>query len=520
MFKLVAIAGKLRGQEFELNDGENIAGRDPDVDLSFQVEGVSKRHFSITVTGDVAYLKDLNSSNGTFVNGKIVKAKTVKNGDKIAIPDVIFQVVEVKEKKKIIKKLAADDQEDYRESFLEPESDPDSLIDMPIHFFKYKVMPVIHGFNEEYEWRELLAIFLGLFVVITIALTIYPVLEDSKKILLYETAKRGSTYAQMIARQNARALEEGKLDQVDTSFLDREDGIASYELFDLEGRIVRPINKLNKYISDTFSIKAREWALNPKYKNSHTLKKLLDAGQIGIARKITSFNPETGGTDVVGIIAIRFAPKSLALEATKNSRAYLESLVTSGVVALFFFGIVYYLTVRPFEELKFQLEECLRGSRKEIEPTLLFKEMKKIVSDINNLLARNRELQSDGSSEFEELEDDTTYVATLQEFLRGAGVPAMVLNSEKNLEHINTEAEDLTGIRESSSQGLSLLDVAREKGFAATIMELCDQSADNGGVSQQGIYELGGYDYNIYVTSLLGKDNFAKAFYITFIKDE
>lgn len=519
MFKLVAVAGKLRGQEFELENGENIAGRDTEADLSFQVDGVSKSHFSITVTGDVAYLKDLKSSNGTFVNGKIVKSKTIKNGDKIAIPDVIFQLVEIKEKKKIIKKAAAAKEEE-RESFLESDDSPDSIVQMPIHFFKFKVMPLIHGFNEEYEWRVLFGILLSLFVIVTIALTIYPVLNDSKQILLYETAKRGGTYARMIARQNARALEEKKLDQVDTSFLEREDGIASYELFDLEGRIVRPISKLNQYISDSFSIRSREWASNIKRKNEVTHRKLLDAGQIGIAQKITAFNPETGGSDVVGIIAIRFAPRSLALEATKNSKAYLESLVTSAIVAIIFFGIIYFLTIRPFDEVKFQIDECLRGKRKEVDPTLMFGELNKVISDVNNLLARNRELQSDGSAEFEEMEEDTTYVATLQEFLRGNAGAGIVLNSEKNVESVNPEAEDLTGIRESSSQGQSLLDVAREKGFAATVIELCDQSADNGGTSQQGVYELGGFDHTVYVASLLGKDNFAKAFYITFVKDE
>ncbi len=518
MFKLVAIAGKLRGQEFDLSDGENIAGRDSSADLHFQVEGVSKEHFSITVTGDVAYLKDLKSSNGTFVNGKVVKSKTVVNSDKIAIPDVIFQLVEIKEKKTIIKRAVIVDEE--LEDFLEVDESPDNIAQMPIHFFKYKLMPLLHGFNKEYEWRILIGILLTIFIVVTIALTIFPVLKDSKAILLYETAKRGGTYARIIARQNSRALEERKLDLVDTSFLDKEDGISSYELFDLEGRIVRPMTKLNQYISDTFSIRSKEWASNTSPRSKKTLTRYLDAGQIGIARKITAFNADTGTYDLVGVIAIRFSPRSLAFQATKNSKAYLESLVTSGIVAILFFGMVYFLTIRPFDELKFQIDECLRGKRKELEPTLLFEELNTIVGDINNLLARNRELQKDGTDDFEEMEDDTTYVASLKEFLLGAGGPALVLNSEKNLEAVNNEAEDLTGIRESSSHGQSLLDVAREKGFAATVIELCDKSADNNGTSQQGMYELGGFDYNIFATSLLGKDSFAKGFYVTFVRDE
>ena len=85
MFKLVVIAGKLRGKEFELNEGENVIGRDSECEIHLPIPGISKNHFSFTVTGDHAYVKDLGSSNGTFVNGKMVKNATVKNGDKIAM---------------------------------------------------------------------------------------------------------------------------------------------------------------------------------------------------------------------------------------------------------------------------------------------------------------------------------------------------------------------------------------------------------------------------------------------------
>jgi len=139
-------------------------------------------------------------------------------------------------------------------------------------------------------------------------------------------------------------------------------------------------------------------------------------------------------------------------------------------------------------------------------------------SSINSLLQRIRELNKEDDGEFEDMESDEGYVMALGEFMRGGGVPAMVMDSQKNVSRINTEAEDLTGIRESTAQNMSLLDVSREKGFAATVIELCDNSANNGGTNQSGEYELGGTPYEVHVVSLMGKDGFAKAFYITFLK--
>src|SRR5690606_2146859 len=115
---------------------------------------------------------------------------------------------------------------------------------------------------------------------------------------------------------------------------------------------------------------------------------------------------------------------------------------------------------------------------------------------------------------------DDSYVRTLYEFLQGAQGPVMILNSEKTIQHLNSEAEDLTGMRESAASGTSLLDSARDQGFAATVIDLCDQSANNEGSNQSEVYELTGKNYSINISSLIGKDNFAKAYYITFVLDE
>ena len=146
MFKLVAVGGKLRGKEIILNSGDNTLGRAPECDHQISVDGVSKRHLLITVNEESVFAEDLGSSNGTLVNGKIIKKMTLKDGDKIALPNVIFQLVYVLEKKVIVKKkvLKASDHED--EGFNELDNSepvPTSLIGKPIWFFKNKVMPVI-----------------------------------------------------------------------------------------------------------------------------------------------------------------------------------------------------------------------------------------------------------------------------------------------------------------------------------------------------------------------------------------
>jgi pSer/pThr/pTyr-binding forkhead associated (FHA) protein len=518
MYKLVAIAGKIRGDEFVLEDGDNSLGRDEENNICIPIQGVSKRHMNITVKDDSCYLEDLGSSNGTFLNGKVVNRATLENGDKITLPDCILQVVYVQEKKVIIKQRAEGsdvDVEEYKTGGTPPGPLPQKII----WFFKYKVMPIFHGLNEEYEWHYMFGIFIAIFSVLAISLTIFPVLEDSKKILLIETAKRGGHYADQVARINNRALEQKRLDKVDTNFIKSEDGVRDFRLFDLEGRIVRPIEKLNDYVMDPFFVTALNWA--KANKESRQVKAVpLSDGQIGIAKQIFAFNPKMGIEESVGVIAIRFEPTSLKVEAAKSRKAYLESLATTALVAIFFFGFVYYLTIRPIEEMRYQLEEALRGTRKNLEGTYLMSELKPLRNSINTILQRMRELSNEGDEDMEEEESDIEYVRSFYEIMQTVNGPAMVLDSMKNVSHLNMVAEDLVGFRESASQGMSLLDVSREKGFAATVIELCDNSASADGACQKGEYELGGIPHTVSVVTLMGRDSFAKSYLITFAQEE
>ena len=518
MYKLVVVAGKLRGEEFVLKDGDNVAGRDEELDVSLPVEGISKNHFSINVKDDSAYLKDLDSSNGTYLNGKLVKSATLESGDKITLPDLIIQVVYVQEKI-IIKKLAdGAEAEEEEDTFTKPPPKPKNLGPALIWMFKHKIMIHLNGLNKEYQWKAMVGVSFAIFVFMTMYLTIFPAIEYGDTILISEVAQRGKLYAEEIGRMNAKALEKKKLDMVDTSFIENNKEV-EFELFDLQGRVVRPFERMNEYIQDSFSVRAQEWASKTMYESDKAQVKVLGDGVIGIADKIMAYNPRTGISEAVGVIALRFRPQSI--QARQTMMIFLNSLITSGAVAALFFGIVYFLTLRPLEEIKFLLDDALRSGKRSIEPELKFEELSPLKNSINSLIQKYREADRDSDDvAFDEVEESGPYINTLIEFMNGAHGGVMILDQDKNVVRINTPAEDATGIRESGSEGMSLLDVAREQGLAATIIELCDNSAGNEGTSQTGAYELQGNDYSIFVNSLIGKDGFAKCFYVSFVRDE
>ncbi len=69
-----------------------IIGRDPSCDITLPLEHLSRKHVALEVKSGQLYIEDLASSNGSFLNGKQIKHAAVKNGDKIKIDLLTFEV--------------------------------------------------------------------------------------------------------------------------------------------------------------------------------------------------------------------------------------------------------------------------------------------------------------------------------------------------------------------------------------------------------------------------------------------
>ncbi|MDX1986593.1 MAG: FHA domain-containing protein [Candidatus Obscuribacter sp.] len=74
------------GKRIEAGKSELILGRDPSKDVVFGAEDVSRNHAKLKVTADGVKIEDLNSKNGTFVNGERITGEALlKPGDKVRL---------------------------------------------------------------------------------------------------------------------------------------------------------------------------------------------------------------------------------------------------------------------------------------------------------------------------------------------------------------------------------------------------------------------------------------------------
>src|SRR5437867_1689297 len=83
--RLIAITGPLKGSTITLADPETVFGREPTNPVPINDPLISRRHCSIRNKGDSIEVLDLESLNGTFVNGVPTRQKSLEHGDRIKI---------------------------------------------------------------------------------------------------------------------------------------------------------------------------------------------------------------------------------------------------------------------------------------------------------------------------------------------------------------------------------------------------------------------------------------------------
>ena len=90
---LVVLSGDFEGTEHPLAKDETLIGRNPTTDITLLDDGISREHALILrdeSTGSFT-IEDLQSTNGTKVNGKRVRSAELVHGDSIEVGRTRFR---------------------------------------------------------------------------------------------------------------------------------------------------------------------------------------------------------------------------------------------------------------------------------------------------------------------------------------------------------------------------------------------------------------------------------------------
>jgi pSer/pThr/pTyr-binding forkhead associated (FHA) protein len=88
----VTLVAEATGKKLRLFNVVSVLGRASDCDVVVRASDVSKRHCQILFEEDGVMVEDLDSANGTFVNGARVRRQRLSDNDVLRIADHKFTV--------------------------------------------------------------------------------------------------------------------------------------------------------------------------------------------------------------------------------------------------------------------------------------------------------------------------------------------------------------------------------------------------------------------------------------------
>ena len=91
--RLEILNGGFEGMTYDLDVEEALIGRNPTTDITLLDEGISREHALILFDEDSAeyLIEDLQSTNGTKVNGKRIRSAPLTHGDELQVGHTKFK---------------------------------------------------------------------------------------------------------------------------------------------------------------------------------------------------------------------------------------------------------------------------------------------------------------------------------------------------------------------------------------------------------------------------------------------
>ena len=539
MWGIKIISGSQKGQVYQLKKDKNIVGRNVSCDIQVSHPGVSRKHFQISLKDSVVVLADLNSVNGTFVNGVLIEKSILLNaGDKISCNNMIFEFNRM-DYLKSRPMLSSENQfhnnnipNDTPSSFSETpsgndihgnlafqtQSEPIALstptpTGMPVqenatidksltttlqNYFETVVMPGVYQLAQWAEFRWVLGSFILVYVILITLLSILPLVQISKERILKESQLRALDISKSLAQNYRAAVNQG----LSSTFIVEEERLEGVEtamvIAASDGHILAPARKLGNHVDLPFIHRARK-------QNTLVIEELKN-NTIGVSVPIRTISPE-GESHVTAFSMLIYNVSLLKFEDV--IRLFVQVLAFALLIGFILFILFYRLIEYPIRQLNMQIDQALKkGGDSEIEVNFNYPEIQRLITNIKSALSRITKTEDFNSSAPQiSLEEEAQGLIHL---IKTAG---LILDTEGTVIAINSECDSLIG-EHSTLLNKNISDIG-DQALQLNLQDLFQRAISEQGQTVTNELEFSGINYTIEGFSVLGT-NTPKFVIITF----
>lgn len=523
MYKLTVVAGPNRGTSFAVQDGENSIGRQAGNSVVLPSAKVSKRHCVLVVSQDDVFMQDQGSSNGTFVNGVLAKARRIKAGDRISVGEYVLELTQPRAPSSSPHALGgalgnviqfpgqprlpsgdAGAAGGDSSSLPAPGSQmPTDLKGKAVWFFDHNVMPIFYGLLLKHEWRVICVSAFALFAVGNLFLSVYPLIEQNRASLVKEVGKRATFMARQIAERNAPYLAARAETKTEIGSIESAEGVRVAVLTDMDNRILAPGTRLNQYLSS-----GEEGAMVTRARNVFRERDGAGGfvretdGMVIAVEPVRILSQQAGRNVTVGMAVVSIDTTLSTPDFGEMGMTYSETLILTAVLGGIILLVLYRLTLKPFQVLNEEMDKALKGEIGQVTHEFKFEETDPLWDIINSALQRipkgGDSLGGFGGGGGSAGAEDVLGLARMLGGMSRFGV--LLCDGDRKVVHMNPVFEEMSGIRLDGALGQDFAAIARDQSFAPFLNDLFDRASGGSEVAED--YDFSGIGYRMHAAAV------------------
>lgn len=425
MWAIRILSGGQAGQIYPLKMGKNSIGRAPQCEIKIQASGVSKEHAQIFLTDDKIILSDLNSRNGTFVNGVKVQNQRVNIGDKIALKDILIDILKLpdvallshhqnanraapnqtishtfdnhaphaqdwhssaapKMNSPLDPFMNAHSQTSPEEAHSGPQTSGDFFQNFKVlleNYIETVALPGIYKFAQSIEYRWVIGIFIVVFILMVTSLATIPMTTTISHTIEAESMRRAVTIARGLAQVNRQAVIDNLEVSISTRTAEIEDGVSVAAIISAkDGHVIAPVNLRQQDSENAFFREAR--------REGKEFHKALGNSLVGASTPIISYDASRGEQAAIAYAIVIYDLSAVGIRTEQTFSLFVETFAISLIFGLLLYFVLMRIIEHPLTQLNEQIDEALRDGHDNVQTEYKFPILNRLVSNIASTLTR------------------------------------------------------------------------------------------------------------------------------------
>lgn len=519
MWAIRILNGPQAGEIFPLSEGTYSLGRSPKCDIQITAQGVSKQHCKIVVRGGKVFFSDLNSSNGTFINGVRIQDAILNNGDQFSfyniMGDLQYGIVPQQQTSNSVNVSSTSSsdpswdqsgstapQMDYMSNPSEQQMSqnfqennkieaPKNLGDSIQQYIEKVILPGVYQLGHNFEMKWLLGSFVIGFILLVTILSIIPMSQITKRSIYKESERRAFSIARQIIRTNKSAIASRQKSNLYVSFARKEDGVVkAFIVGGKDGSIWAPATE-GTYANNSFIAQA--------IKESGEFSKRITNERIGVSIPFIGSNKNNITVNIAYAIVI-YDIKAFASGDKEIFSLFFQTLFIAICIGLLIYFFMFQLIERPLIELKKDIEAAIQNGSSDVHTKFIFSSLKALLVPINSILSRVPQGDREG------LESPNSFVDKDNEargMIRIITNAAIAIDKDLRIISVNNEFENFCGINAINLEAQDV-EALYDTSLIMNIKDLLERSSIEPSQIHTNEIPMNGIDYDLDVQNVQG----------------